>query len=184
MKRCPSAPSGQDAFAFPARVWNRRCGVPWRVSSANRRRERIGVYTLCSKRINVASRHANARLSRKARSCMRAASTLLANNSRKAHYFEPVPTQVAVEHRFSDTGLCIPLPTREHRPAGEYAAHGFASRACGWAISYEDCMRMSVSIFTPKAFSMRSAISPERSALPLAGWKMRAGKREALPPPP
>ena len=35
-------------------------------------------------------------------------------------------------------------------------------------MSYADCIRISVSIFTPKAFSMRSAISPERSALPLS----------------
>jgi hypothetical protein len=32
-------------------------------------------------------------------------------------------------------------------------------------MSKADCIRMSVSIFTPKAFSMHSAISPERSAL-------------------
>src|SRR6202011_3752746 len=42
-------------------------------------------------------------------------------------------------------------------------------------MSYEDCMRMSVSIFTPKAFSMRSAMSPERSALPLSRLD-RAGR--------
>ena len=29
-------------------------------------------------------------------------------------------------------------------------------------MSYEDCIRISVSIFPPKAFSIRSAISPER----------------------
>src|ERR1035441_7468662 len=33
-------------------------------------------------------------------------------------------------------------------------------------MSKEDCMRMSVSILIPKAFSMRRAISPERLALP------------------
>src|ERR1700691_2812777 len=35
-------------------------------------------------------------------------------------------------------------------------------------MSYEACIRIRVSILTPKAFSMRSAISPERSALPLS----------------
>ena len=39
-------------------------------------------------------------------------------------------------------------------------------------------MRMSVSIFPPKAFSMRSATSPDRSALPLSRHD-RAG-RETL----
>src|SRR5690348_10522859 len=34
-------------------------------------------------------------------------------------------------------------------------------------MSYEACIRISVSTFTPKAFSMRSAMSRERSALPL-----------------
>ena len=42
-------------------------------------------------------------------------------------------------------------------------------------ISYETCMRMRVSILTPKAFSIRSAISPDRSALPLSRLD-RAGR--------
>src|ERR1700691_1554228 len=42
------------------------------------------------------------------------------------------------------------------------------SRSRVLAMSYADCMRMSVSIFTPKAFSMRSAMSPERDALPFS----------------
>src|SRR5258707_29948 len=33
-------------------------------------------------------------------------------------------------------------------------------------MSYADCIRIRVSIFTPNAFSMRSAISPERLAFP------------------
>jgi hypothetical protein len=40
-------------------------------------------------------------------------------------------------------------------------------------MSYEDCILMSVSILTPKAFSMRNAMSPERSALPLS--RLREG---------
>jgi len=39
-------------------------------------------------------------------------------------------------------------------------------RVC--AISYADCIRISVSIFTPNAFSIRSAISPESPALQLS----------------
>src|SRR5271166_2871334 len=39
-------------------------------------------------------------------------------------------------------------------------------------------MRMSVSIFTPKAFSMRSAMSPERSALPFN--RLESAGRETL----
>jgi hypothetical protein len=35
-------------------------------------------------------------------------------------------------------------------------------------MSKEDCIRIKVSILTPKAFSMRSAISPERAALPFS----------------
>jgi hypothetical protein len=35
-------------------------------------------------------------------------------------------------------------------------------------MSQEDCIRISVSILTPKAFSMRSGISPERPALPMS----------------
>src|SRR5208337_247490 len=41
-----------------------------------------------------------------------------------------------------------------------------------------DCMRMSVSIFTPNAFSMRSAMSPERSALPFS--RLDSAGRETL----
>jgi len=32
------------------------------------------------------------------------------------------------------------------------------SRLRAWAMSYDDCMRMSVSIFTPKAFWVISAV--------------------------
>src|SRR5215471_5526340 len=35
-------------------------------------------------------------------------------------------------------------------------------------MSYDDCIRISVSIRTPKAFSIRSAMSPDRSAWPLS----------------
>src|SRR5580658_8804091 len=42
-------------------------------------------------------------------------------------------------------------------------------------MSYADCIRISVSILTPNAFSMRSAMSPERSALPLSRLA-RAGR--------
>jgi hypothetical protein len=37
-------------------------------------------------------------------------------------------------------------------------------------------MRMSVSIFTPKAFSMRSAMSPERDALPFSRLDSAGGE--------
>ena len=36
------------------------------------------------------------------------------------------------------------------------------------AMSYDDCIRISVSMRTPNAFSKRSAISPERLAFPLS----------------
>src|ERR1700733_8630537 len=59
------------------------------------------------------------------------------------------------------------------------------SRLRVWAMSYEPCIRISVSIFTPKAFSMRSAISPERSELPFnrldrAGRETRSAAAAAV----
>src|SRR5580658_10073489 len=52
------------------------------------------------------------------------------------------------------------------------------SRLRVWAISYADCIRIRVSIFTPNAFSIRKAISPDRPALLLSRLD-RAG-RETL----
>jgi hypothetical protein len=42
-------------------------------------------------------------------------------------------------------------------------------------MSYADCIRMSVSILTPKAFSIRNAISAERAALPFSRFD-KAGR--------
>jgi hypothetical protein len=50
----------------------------------------------------------------------------------------------------------------------EFAARGFLSRLRICTMSQADGILMSVSIFTPKAFSIRSAMSPDRSALPLS----------------
>jgi len=71
-----------------------------------------------------------------------------------------------------------------HEPlqAAETAARGFPPPAPGSAqMSCEACFRMSMSIFTPKALSIRSAISPDRSALPFSKLE-RAGRdtRNAL----
>ena len=42
-------------------------------------------------------------------------------------------------------------------------------------LTASDCIRMSVSIFTPKALSLRSAMSPDRPAMPLRKME-RAGR--------
>lgn len=45
-------------------------------------------------------------------------------------------------------------------------------------------MCIGVSILTPKAFSMRRTMSPDRAALLLSSWTGLGGRLEALPLPP
>src|SRR5580658_8942321 len=47
-------------------------------------------------------------------------------------------------------------------------------------MSYAYCIRISVSILTPKAFSMRRAMSPERAAFPLS--RLESAGREIFNP--